>query len=325
MSCLNWIQTSDVATSLNLFGESELIHPQTMRKQNKIFDNPDFPQGEWGERETIALNTYKSPDLSQLRQLIYSAVDYFYGGLQKSPLGNSQLIQQLPEASVIIQDKLQETAKISQQKLLKPAVAQLKQLKQQISSNPDDPFRLQVLIEAAIAHFFTDSSLTLQQTGQNQLKASLNEAKEPWLTTEDLFPSPILENPPSSPLAKTSIPSDVSPTLDEVVKTQPLQSQSSVTAMASPPIPKVETSPSLTQLKEEAISVDNSLEKSQSSTQSIDFSPDWIETDVQAIGYVKHPLERLLKGLDQAILWLEKRLVKLVKKLLKLWKYFHNK
>ncbi len=46
------------------------------------------------------------------------------------------------------------------------------------------------------------------------------------------------------------------------------------------------------------------------SSERLEFTPDWIETDATAMGYVKHPLEQLLEWLDLAMLWLENILVK---------------
>jgi hypothetical protein len=42
------------------------------------------------------------------------------------------------------------------------------------------------------------------------------------------------------------------------------------------------------------------------------FDPEltWIEAEATAIGYVKHPLEQILEWLDQILLWLERRFVK---------------
>ncbi|MGK7932535.1 MAG: hypothetical protein AB4041_14030 [Microcystaceae cyanobacterium] len=311
---MRWVQTSEVAASLNFFGESELSHLPVREKRKLIWDNPEFPQGEWGERPEIKAKAIasKSPDLSPLKQLTDSARDYFYRGLQTSPLAKRQWVQQLPETSAFIQTKVKETANISQQKLLKPAKRQLKQLKQQIAQNPDDPFQLSVLIRTAIAYLLKESSLTLHPSRQNKLKSPLNEGKEPWLTPEDLFPPAV--SPKSLETSSSFLP-DIPPT-------QPIKTQVSSVTVASPTIPKVESSPQVTQVKEEALSVSNSPKKNSSSSQSIDFSPDWIETEVQTMGYVKHPLERLLKTLDQAILWLEEQLVKLVKQLVKLWKGF---
>lgn len=40
-------------------------------------------------------------------------------------------------------------------------------------------------------------------------------------------------------------------------------------------------------------------------------TPDWIETPATLTGYVKHPLERVLEWVDQALLWLEKTVASL--------------
>ena len=45
----------------------------------------------------------------------------------------------------------------------------------------------------------------------------------------------------------------------------------------------------------------------------------WLEAKVSFVGYVKHPLERVLEWLDRIMLWLEDRLINLVKWLKQLW------
>jgi hypothetical protein len=52
------------------------------------------------------------------------------------------------------------------------------------------------------------------------------------------------------------------------------------------------------------------LAQSNPSERSLDVDPDWIETKATPIGYVKHPLVRVLEWLDRAMLWLEDILVK---------------
>ncbi len=44
-------------------------------------------------------------------------------------------------------------------------------------------------------------------------------------------------------------------------------------------------------------------------------SQNWIETEAQLVGYVKHPLEQLLEWLDQGMLWLEERFAQI-------WQWF---
>jgi hypothetical protein len=38
---------------------------------------------------------------------------------------------------------------------------------------------------------------------------------------------------------------------------------------------------------------------------AIEHTPDWVETEATPVGYIKHPLERVLQWLDRAMLWLE--------------------
>jgi len=38
---------------------------------------------------------------------------------------------------------------------------------------------------------------------------------------------------------------------------------------------------------------------------------EWLETESTPVGYVKHPLERILEGLDAIILWVEELVIKI--------------
>jgi len=59
----------------------------------------------------------------------------------------------------------------------------------------------------------------------------------------------------------------------------------------------------------------------QSSSQGtqIESAPEWIETHATVMGYVKHPLEQLLKWLDRAVLWLEELVVRVLQWVQQLW------
>ncbi|MGH2413816.1 MAG: hypothetical protein ACRDEA_09045, partial [Microcystaceae cyanobacterium] len=54
-----------------------------------------------------------------------------------------------------------------------------------------------------------------------------------------------------------------------------------------------------------------SVASSQPQESTLDAAPDWLETEATPVGYVKHPLERLLEWLDQIMLWVEERIVNL--------------
>jgi hypothetical protein len=62
---------------------------------------------------------------------------------------------------------------------------------------------------------------------------------------------------------------------------------------------------------------------SASSTQELSASTpssteNWIETQATVVGYVKHPLERLLEWVDRALLWLERLITRI-------WQWFTHR
>lgn len=62
-------------------------------------------------------------------------------------------------------------------------------------------------------------------------------------------------------------------------------------------------------------------ESRQSSSQGtqLESAPEWIETHATVMGYVKHPLEQLLKWLDRAVLWLEELVVRVLQWVQQSW------
>jgi hypothetical protein len=54
-------------------------------------------------------------------------------------------------------------------------------------------------------------------------------------------------------------------------------------------------------------------------TTEVEAKPDWIETKAKIIGYDKHPLEQILAWLDRAMLWLEEMIVRTFKLLQRFW------
>ncbi|RCJ17932.1 hypothetical protein A6S26_29910 [Nostoc sp. ATCC 43529] len=56
-----------------------------------------------------------------------------------------------------------------------------------------------------------------------------------------------------------------------------------------------------------------------SQSTEVEAQPDWIETKATAMGYEKHPLEKVLQWLDRVILWLEEIFAKLFQSLQRVW------
>jgi len=159
--------------------------------------------------------------------------------------------------------------------------------------------RIQALIWAAIDYFFGRSKKHLKQTTLHLPTGSKPQGKplphrrsaaklsstwsppsphDPWLTLSDLFGD--------------SAESDEPSTLHQpkLSKSQTINKVSSASEISAQPDTQ--------------------------STQ-LESAPDWIETNATSMGYVKHPLEQLLRWLDRAMFWLEQVLIKV-------WRWVKN-
>lgn len=214
-------------------------------------------------------------------------------------------------------------------------------------------FKLQTLIFAAINYFFSshNSKKTIASPKTNSTQAKLRNQRtfklpiatpvdrDPWLTLDDLFGEP--ELPGVSTLDQQNAST---PTLKQLAgNTNLILSNSTRHSLGNlrdrflklPPSKQVSgrvLGQKTTKSRRGEVDKQLSLPKSagypsasqisnQSSTQNtqVEAKPDWIETNATAIGYVKHPLEKILEWLDRFILWLEEILVRVLGRLQRLW------
>ncbi|WP_009632529.1 hypothetical protein [Synechocystis sp. PCC 7509] len=198
-------------------------------------------------------------------------------------------------------------------------------------------FQIQGLIWAAIDYFFGDRTSKLPQPTTNNLE-------DPWLTMSDLFGSEvaeqslILDNPANSKIAYLPEDKNLTRSSQELNKyslrnlfsrgRQLIQKDSASLSVQTPQITKIlvknqQQKPSslisqnhnisqklkaIVTLKSPSLNLGNSV--AVKSSERLEHTPDWIETNATTMGYVKHPLEQLLEWLDLAMLWLENMLVK---------------
>jgi hypothetical protein len=207
-------------------------------------------------------------------------------------------------------------------------------------------FRLQTLIFAAINYFFgshntkqaiassntnsTQPKLRNQRTFKLPTAAPVN--RDPWLTLDDLFGE-------SELLGKSTLEQQNASTLTQLTgNTNLIPSNSTKHSLGNlrdrllqlPPSKQVsgrvlgqKTTKSRRREADKQLSPKSagypraSQISNQSSTQNtqVEAKPDWIETNATAIGYVKHPLEKILEWLDHVILWLEEMLVRVLGRL----------
>lgn len=188
-----------------------------------------------------------------------------------------------------------------------------------------DPFRIQVLIRAGIDYFFG------QRRGKKHLSANgtvlpPSEGKiiveDPWLVWEDLFPEQLsnrvsvteLEGVQAgSPSLPAGLPTPAQPGTSWRQRRQRggKKYRQSTALRTRPTVAN--------QLTEKQVAEGQIATSPPSSTSVIPVSEgeetletafDWLEAKVTPAGYVKHPLEQILEGLDLLILWLEEWLEK---------------
>jgi hypothetical protein len=109
---------------------------------------------------------------------------------------------------------------------------------------------------------------------------------------------------------------------DKVALPRQTQDRQKITAprkrKTQPPNAVVARSTSISPAKAETTALTTSSSPSPNS--HLEPAPDWIETPATPNGYVKHPLERLLEGVDLVMLWLEELVLKLWRWLQQLWR-----
>lgn len=287
----------------------------------------------------------------QIQSLIRAAIDYFFKPSQAKNLADSDAaslpssqsspIAALPGGTYLA--NLAETPAVRRlgewvKKL--PTSFPLSSASSPLSDTADsepDPFRIQMLIQAAIDYFFVQTPRKLQWqsspncddniltsgkipfsfTGKTPislpdsqvLETSLDE--DPWLSWEDLYS----ETPPNESIeAENQRPDTLPPQLPGVAPVSlPSKKNSGVTTVSSHPL-----SLSAKTLNPLSQSAAHAVTQSSSEDYEIETAYDWIETEAKSVGYVKHPLERILEWLDKLILWVEETI-------LKVWKWLRSR
>ncbi len=217
-------------------------------------------------------------------------------------------------------------------------------------STADRTVRIQALIWSAVEYFFGDRRQNLGQTASKQRGLPHPQASQlpltpphllvgadadPWLTMSDLFeqPPPTGKPPHVGQLQDIPQPSErqvlaVNDSVGSIWNKMRRLSHYFLNKVRSPqpPLTRGAVFPSLqgelgrsksnrfqrSPQPPSGLAAQNGGVATQSRSQGsqIDHAPDWIETPATAVGYVKHPLEKLLEWLDRAMLWLEKVLVR---------------
>ncbi len=213
----------------------------------------------------------------------------------------------------------------------------------------------QALIEAAINYFFgvgNRKTLESKNAGDrpNKLlsiypKKALSKSRQfqtqdltddPWLTWSDLFGNgeqfaekAVTFSENTTPALASNLSADFSwpknfTPQQPKVKSGLVQRKKTTRHLAS--IPKTsakvtsfaETPGMISQLDSKSHKGEIRQQQFEEST-GVEAQPDWIETKATAMGYEKHPLEKVLEWLDFIMLWLEETFVKIFQSFQRVW------
>ena len=334
---MRWMQTSPVATRLNLFGESLLKVKTEYQPVSSVVKQPSNLNAEYlkGVIQKIKNYSYRSYKSKQLSPKISQSLDVRSGSRLK---GSSSL---------------QKRSKLSQKYFFRSIVKQIKKLGQKLQKRTnqslreemDNPFQIKMLIFTAIDHFFAEHTSNLRLETKQSIKttksclldtnsylpkAELTNERidDTWLSWDNIYVEETNSNLPhklsTSPMffpqaseAQTKSVNFFKKYLKGPLKQQnkqKLNNQVEPTAMS---VSKVEIKQDLIrQVSQPSFA----FKKAKYQDNSREIGTNWIETEAKSTGYVKHPLEDILEWLDLTISWLEKLGWKLWKSLRKLIK-----
>ena len=308
---LRWEQQGRIAIAINLFQESHLVKTPTppslplpnlnsqailevIDEKLAIFEakflaiSPAIPSSVSHTSNLPSDLVNQSPNLEKnssylwrLYWLIYAAIEHFWAKEKNnleysadSPALSAKYPLSLPNSLLItFKQRLQDW------------------LEKQTQA---DPFTIGKLIQAAIDHFFSSrQSLTFSAVSeQNWLESadilaiSPQDSEKPRLNPA--YPLP------QSPVT-TAEPDSTKKAFSQEKQNKSLQkippAAAEITARESPPATQLDP-----RYAKEIIQPINE---------------EWLETESTPVGYVKHPLERILEGLDAIILWVEELVIKI--------------
>ncbi len=295
------------------------------------------------------LHLQEVKEKKSLQILIKSAIDYFFGKQNnqneikaKKNLGSPLSISEpstLSRKYRNIINRLQQIVKITENRNIKILSHKIQNQVNKIVSQdfPEDiegqkdPFKMQIIIWAAIDYFFNQKNKTLSsphnllnKNPNNTLSSDYSIIEDPWLTWEDLYGSDIYQeevfheeknevksnslapkfkhnNPQKLPNNKANIALDsesvVARQKKSVAKSFGSQYQCSQTLTQSQAHTNL--------VKNDNPVTDSIRVNAETQVNGVEYQPDYWETKATDLGYDKHFLQIILEWLDKTILWLE--------------------
>ncbi|NCS09863.1 MAG: hypothetical protein GPJ35_18665 [Microcystis aeruginosa G11-09] len=301
---LRWEQQGQIAIAINLFQETHLVKTPTppslplpnlnsqailevIDEKLAIFEakflaispaipssfshTPNPPSDLVNESPTLEKN---SSYLWGLYWLIYAAIEHFWA----KEKNNLEYSADSPALSAKYPLSFPNSLLIS--------------FKQRLQDWPEkqtqaDPFTIGKLIQAAIDHFFSSrQSLTFSAVSE-----------QPWLESADILA--ISPQDSEKPCLNPAYPLPQSHSTKKAFS-QEKQNKS---------LPKIP--PAAAEITPGESPPATQLDPRYAREIIQPINEEWLETESTPVGYVKHPLERILEGLDAIILWVEELVIKI--------------
>ncbi|NCS48975.1 MAG: hypothetical protein GPJ29_13575 [Microcystis aeruginosa BK11-02] len=301
---LRWEQQGQIAIAINLFQESHLVKTPTppslplpnlnskailevIDEKLAIFEakflaispaipssfshTPNPPSEIVNESPTIEKN---SSYLWGLYWLIYAAIEHFWA----KEKNNLEYSADSPALSAKYPLSFPNSLLISFKQRLQDWLEKQTQA---------DPFTIGKLIQAAIDHFFSSrQSLTFSAVSE-----------QPWLESADILA--ISPQDSEKPRLNPAYPLPQSHSTKKAFS-QEKQNKS---------LPKIP--PAAAEITPGESPPATQLDPRYAREIIQPINEEWLETESTPVGYVKHPLERILEGLDAIILWVEELVIKI--------------
>ncbi|BAP18013.1 hypothetical protein ETSB_1257 [cyanobacterium endosymbiont of Epithemia turgida isolate EtSB Lake Yunoko] len=321
---MRWMQTSPIATRLNLFGESFL----RVRIEHQLVSS--------------VVKQSSNFNVEHLKNFTQTGTDYFHRKSQSKKLFSetNQLINICSIGKLKRSSSLQKRPELFEYNIISSSVKIIKKIRKKLQQSiksslieeKNNPFQLKIFIFAAIDYLLGKKTSNLRLKPKQSIKTIksnflfpnfgphkyelINEDLDDlWLSWDDLYAeektSNSLKNLTDPPMAlsraykeETNLDKSLKEDIKVLLKHQNKRRENKKNKKLKP----VAISVSDVKPKQDFIGIIQST------------YPAVIETEAKSTGYVKHPLENILGWLDMIISWLERLGSKLWEALRKLTK-----
>ncbi|XTZ12352.1 MAG: hypothetical protein ACP8RL_01070 [cyanobacterium endosymbiont of Rhopalodia inflata] len=334
------MQTSPIATRLNLFGESFI----RVRVEHRTVSS--------------AVDQSSHLNVKYLKNVTQKATDYFHRNSQLKQLFSetNQSINVSSTSSSKRLSSLQKRPESFRHKTINSNIKSIKKIGQKLQQwinlslieEINNPFQIRKLIFAVIDYLVRKkqsnfplkpkqsienikSNFLSSNFGSHQSKLTNENIDDLWLSWDDLYPGEKTSNSfkkltdlpidlPQASKEETNLAKFFKKDLKVHFQGQSQQRRRKKNKKLKPVAISVSNVKTRQNFAGIIPSTNPAFKKTKTKDNLREILPNWIETEAKSTGYVKHPLENILGWLDMIISWIERLVSKLWEALRKLTK-----